>query len=286
MTVTISDKFYSKVLALLTTTRHCYRESFTVKELELLVGKLGRIVQAYRPFYFLMSHLYSSLAFALRENRAFPVNTSKRFHALIKKMKQDKIHCVAADEREINFALSQSAKKVHSFPVKYRILPLLRAESEYIRRILANTKISLHTPIAAIVPRDYELMMWANSCKQSGGGWSTDLKFWWYLEYPAEVVERATLANNKGSKYISINVLKMVCIIVNYAAAIYACWHDGIDLSHFPTILNWCDNTSACSWINTHCKESLIGCTLGRFFLCNDNGIRSWSGCRLHFSAC
>jgi len=88
--------------------------------------------------------------------------------------------------------------------------------------------------------------MWADSCKQSGGGWSTDMKFWWYLEYPAEIVARATFANNKGGKNISINVLKMVCVIVNYAAAIYACWHDGIDLGHFPTILNWCDNTSAC----------------------------------------
>ncbi len=266
MTVSISDKFRSEVLALFTTTWHCHRESFTVKELELLVGKLGRIAQAYRPFYFLMSHLYLSLAFALRKNQAILVNTLKRFCALIKKMKQDKTYRVAANEREINFALSQSSKKVHSCPEKYRIPPLLRAELEYIKRILVDITISLHTPIAAIVPRDFKHTMWADSCKQSGGGWSTDLKFWWYLEYPAEVVERATLANNKGGKYISINVLKMACIIVNYAAAIYTCYHNGIDLSHLPTTLNWCNNTSACSWINTRCKESLIGRTLGRFF--------------------
>jgi len=68
MTVSISDEFRREVLALLTATWHCRRESFTVKELELLVGKLGHITQAYRPFYFFMSHLYSSLAFALREN--------------------------------------------------------------------------------------------------------------------------------------------------------------------------------------------------------------------------
>jgi hypothetical protein len=68
MTVTISDEFCSEALALITTTWHCHWESFMVKELELLVGKLGRIAQAYRPFYFLMSHLYSSLAFALHEN--------------------------------------------------------------------------------------------------------------------------------------------------------------------------------------------------------------------------
>jgi len=108
--------------------------------------------------------------------------------------------------------------------------------------------------------------MWADSCKQSGGGWSTDMKFWWYLEYPTKIVAQVTLANNKWGKYISINVLEMVCMIVNYAAAIYARWHNGIDLGHFPTILNWCDNTSACRWINTRCKESLIGRALGRFF--------------------
>ena len=266
MTVAISDEFRNETLELITTTWHHRRQSFTVKELELLVGKLGRIAQAYRPFYFLMSHLYSSLAFALRENRAFLVNTSKRFRALIKKTKQDMGHCVTADEREINFALSQSAKKVHSCPATYRIPPSLRAELEYIRRILADTGIPLHTPIAVIVPRDYEYAMWADSCKQSGGGWSTDMKFWWFLEYPTEIVGRATLANNKGGKYISINALEMVCVIVNYAAAIHVCWHDKIDLSHFPAILNWCDNTSACSWINTRCKESLIGRALGRFF--------------------
>jgi len=122
----------------------------------LLVGKLGHIAQSYCPFYFFVSHLYSSLAFALHTNRAFLINTSKRFRAVIKKTKQDGIHCVAADEREINFALSQSAKKVHSYPTKYRIPPSLREELKYISGILANTDISLHTPVAIIVPRDYD----------------------------------------------------------------------------------------------------------------------------------
>ena len=91
MIVSILDEFRREVLALLTATWHCCRKSFTVKELELLVGKLEHIAKAYRPFYFFMSHFYSSLAFALCENRAFLINTSKRFRALIKKMKQNGI---------------------------------------------------------------------------------------------------------------------------------------------------------------------------------------------------
>jgi len=56
-------------------------------------------------------------------------------------------------------------------------------------------------------------------------------------------------------------------VIVNFAAAMYACWHNKIDLSAFPALLNWCDNTAACSWVNKKCKESLIGCALGCFYL-------------------
>ena len=68
ITVSISDEFCREVLALLTTTWHHRWESFTVKELKLLVGKLGLIAQAYCPCYFFMSHLYSSLAIALCKN--------------------------------------------------------------------------------------------------------------------------------------------------------------------------------------------------------------------------
>ena len=47
MTFSISDEFRRETLALLTTIWHHRRESFTVKELKLLVGKLGHIAQAY-----------------------------------------------------------------------------------------------------------------------------------------------------------------------------------------------------------------------------------------------
>jgi len=124
MTVSISNEFCREVLALLTATGTAAGKVSRSRNSNC-VGKLGCIAQAYRPFYFFMSQLYLSLAFALRENRAFLINTSKHFRALIKKMKQDGIHCVATDEREINFALSQSAKKVHSCPTKYRIPPSL-----------------------------------------------------------------------------------------------------------------------------------------------------------------
>ena len=75
------------------------------------------------------------------------------------------------------------------------------------------------------------------------------------------------LANNKSGKYISIDVLEMVCVIINFAAAIYICNLDGMDFSTHPVLLNWCDNTSACLWVNYKCQNSLIGRAFGPSFI-------------------
>ena len=54
MTVGITNAFRQEVLGLLTNTWDASRESFTVSKMEKLVGKLGRIGQAYWPIYHLM----------------------------------------------------------------------------------------------------------------------------------------------------------------------------------------------------------------------------------------
>ena len=66
---------------------------------------------------------------------------------------------------------------------------------------------------------------------------------------------------------VSINVLELTCVIVNMAASIFACHHDGVDMSSYPVLLNWCDNTAACAWVSYRCKESLIGRRLARLLI-------------------
>ena len=268
MTVSITNQYRNEVLVILQSTWHKDRRTFTVKEMELLVGKLGRIAQAFRPLYYLMPHLYSSLAYALQQNKAHLVTTSRRFRELLQTSKQSLLLLEkgSMDRRRVTFAASKTAKAVHGCRGQYRIPSSLAAEIDFLRTIMADPTISLSTPIGHLIPRDYSFTMFADSCKYSGGGWSTDFGCWWYLEYPPEVIRRAMLKNNKHGDYISINSLEMLCVIVNYAAALHFCWLDGIDISHAPLIRNWCDNTSACSWINTRCKDSLVGGALGRFF--------------------
>ena len=96
------------------------------------------------------------------------------------------------------------------------------------------------------------------------------------MAYPLDVVERARLPNNKKKLMILINVLEMVCVILNLAAAIFVCDQDMLDLSMFPVFLDLCDNMSSTTWVNKNCKYSLIGRRLARFFYWFVDGYKDW----------
>ena len=265
MTVGITPDYRKETIYLLTKTWHEGRQSFDLPGLEELIGKVGRIGQGFRPIYHLMPMMYASVAYALRENGSFLYSTSKAYRKDIKRAKQRPE--TKDDEREINFAIGQTARQVHSCQQKYRIPASLTEEISFLRKILLDNSISLCTPLAHIVPRDPTWTGAADSCKHSGGGWSVDLLFWWHVAYPQDVVYRACLPNNKSNLMISINVLEMVCVIINLAAAIFVCDHDKVDLSMYPIFLNLCDNMSSTTWVNKNCKYSLIGRRLARFFI-------------------
>ena len=79
MTMGVPDAYRKEILALLDTVWHDGRQSFTISEIEQLVGKLGRIAQAFRPLYHLIPHLYVLVAHALRENKFYLASTNRRF---------------------------------------------------------------------------------------------------------------------------------------------------------------------------------------------------------------
>lgn len=265
MTVGVTQEFRAEVLELLTKTWHDGRQSFTVHEMELLIGKLGRVGQAFRPVYHLMPQLYASCAYALRQNHFYMAATSRRFRKLVELAK--KKPTLQDDAREISFAIKTVAKKVHGCTERYRIPPSMKAELKILREIIADSTMDLVTPFGHIVSRTPHFNQGGDACKYGGGGWSADLRYWWHLPFDQEWVRRAHLPNNKTGKYISMNVLEMVVVVINLAAAIYICDRDNIDLSTHPVLRSWCDNTSACSWVNYRCKESMIGRELGKLFI-------------------
>ncbi|KAL7525764.1 hypothetical protein ACHAXR_001151, partial [Thalassiosira sp. AJA248-18] len=242
ITVGVTDEYRAEVLHLLTTRWHKCRDGFTVSEMEQLIGKLGRIGQAYRPIYHLMPHMYGSVAYALR-----------RFREMLRTLKMDST--TGEDLREINFARSHVAH--HGAKEVYRMPPSLKEEIRIITELLRDHSIRLEMAIAHIIP-----------CMQkSGRRLEHRPSILVHYEWPEDIQRRTRLPNNKNGQLISINVLEMACVIFNFAAAIVACFVDGISLDAFPMLANDCDNTSACSWVNVNCKTSMAGRALGRFFV-------------------
>ena len=269
MTVAIPQKYRSELIKMLVTTYHSNRRRFNIEELATLTGKLGRVAQMYRPLYHVMGQLYASMASALAGNGKYLLGSCTKYRDLIKTIKKrDREQDSSLSTRRVHFAMSQAAKRRHGCKKLYRMPPSFFEELDFIRNVITDEGLRLESNIGHLVERDFDWDIAGDSCKSSGGGWSTDLGLWWYLAYPADIVARARLPSAAHKGYICINCLETVVVVVNFAAVIYTCHFDGIDITTIvPVLLNWCDNTSACSWINKRCKTSAIGRALGRLFM-------------------
>ena len=127
--------------------------------------------------------------------------------------------------------------------------------------------MSLVTQTGHIIPGDHAWEQTAYARKRSGAGLGMVLTLWMHLGFSKKVLERALLQNNRKGKLISVNVFEMVCIIVNMAAPISLCDHAGKVLSLYPVLLNWHDNTAACTRINRNCTYNMIGRRYSCFFV-------------------
>jgi hypothetical protein len=119
-----------------------------------------------------------------------------------------------------------------------------------------------------MVKRDPNWQCHSDACLRSGGGYSIDLNFIWYLQWPQEFVKRTLLflKNDRNNDFISINIFEFISVILNYCAAWTAILADGKFEDPFPVLLAWCDNTSAVRWITHAAIGSAIGRALGRLF--------------------
>ncbi len=68
MTVSVPDDYMQSVCLLIDSTWHTHCQQFTVKEAQELTGKLGHLDEGANWVFHLLTHLYSSIAYALSEN--------------------------------------------------------------------------------------------------------------------------------------------------------------------------------------------------------------------------
>lgn len=239
---------------------HEGRKSFTVQEMSSLVGNLSHIANTSRWLTHILSHLYTSISSALKINKAHEIRTNKAFREALRRV--DDAEFASSDQQ--TFTEGFVNRTVHRSRRTHFLNHTAKEELRIIRQALSSR--SLRTPIAHLVPRDPSGKAYGDSSLDAAGGWSTDCKFWWYLEWSEEIRLRTLRFHQTFSdgKLISINVLEYASVIINYAAmSLYFRQHrDPSD--PFPLALLFADNVAAEIWTVKGCKRSLLGRALGR----------------------
>ncbi len=153
----------------------------------------------------------------------------------------------------------------HQYPVH----ATMRDELNFLSHaLLPNSGIKFETPIAHLIPRIPTASIVGDSLLVACGGYSITLSFWWHLTFPKEVVERMLLhlKDNSDKRFISIDCLEFVTIILNYCASLLVFATRKVNDNPHPVVLCVTDNTSALNWTLHTSKTSPIGRALARFF--------------------
>ncbi len=270
MAVSMTPEYVAEVRELLDTTWHINRKRFTVSEAQSLTGKLARLAEGAHWVFHLLSHLYTSIAHALAENKKLLLESSEEFQAIVKDIKSGIYKTYGSDQAKyISFALKKAAHLVHHAKFQHNINTTMRAEIEFFREQLhPDSGTVWSTPLALIVPHDPFAIAYGDACLHGAGGYSISLGFWWHLSFPEEVTNRTLLhlQDNPDNGLISINVLEFVTVILNYCAILEVVKTTQVTDDPHPVVLNITDNMSALNWTLHACKSSRIGRLLARVF--------------------
>lgn len=270
MTIEVPPEYVAKVAKLLRTTWNARRMTFYVKEAETMVGQLQHIANVSLWLKHLISHVYTSLAAALGNNFSWLVSTNKHFREQIKEAQiclPDL--CDKVDELKRSFAQGETSRKVHNLKKLYPYLPTLKEEMDIIRQALEADHICKASPISHLIPNDWDSESAGDSSLDAAGGWSIDMKFWWYLEWDEDIRRRTLryIKDGKSGKLVCINCLEYATVLINYAASVHYWVIQGNAIAKkipFPKVLILADNMTAESWTIKGCKKSFVGRRLGR----------------------
>jgi len=239
------------------------RKSYTIKEAAKLAGNIEFIASTTVWLRFVTVALKFSILKALRTNTTSVYKNSK-FTTLV----QDS-HLLSFDlesMRKKEFAVSKLLQSVWSSKKKFHITKSLRTELKLLLYLFANrSRFPFTTPIAHIISRDPEFQALGDACLDGAGGFSTTMRFWWYVDWPPDITSRSLrhfTKNFKGlqNQLLSINLLEYVAILISYAAAVLSLRTFTYYLPHpNPTINILTDNTTALSWTKRAASSTMEG---------------------------
>jgi hypothetical protein len=153
--------------------------------MQKLIGKIAQLGKGTPWIVKLMSHLYTSLAFMLQNNKALLEALSDKFKTLISQIQQKHFVGKQADiANPINCVLKLVAKHVNNSKHMYIVNKAMGEELEFICQALDNDLgIRFVTPIAFIIPRTPTASLFGDSFLLLYGGYSIQLKIWLFFPF-------------------------------------------------------------------------------------------------------
>ena len=85
-------------------------------------------------------------------------------------------------------------------PIEYNIVSSMRDDIDFFAEYpKPSSGVAWGTPIAFLIERTPFASSYGDACLDAAGGYSIDLKFWWHVKFPLEVVLRTLkhLPNNE-----------------------------------------------------------------------------------------
>jgi hypothetical protein len=92
LTVGITPEYRTQVRDILTSAWSSSRRIFKVADMQKLIGKMARLGEGAPWIYKIMLHIYTSLAFALKQNKLLLLECSPKFRDIITRIERKQFY--------------------------------------------------------------------------------------------------------------------------------------------------------------------------------------------------
>jgi hypothetical protein len=132
LTVAIPLKYLKEVRDVLDSTWHPNRRQIKISEVQKLTRKLARLAEGANWVFHLLSHLYSSITYALAENKRLLMESSQEFRDIILLIQTGAFFTSCKDLAQLtSFTMKRAARLTHHSSYQYNINQTMRAEIEF-----------------------------------------------------------------------------------------------------------------------------------------------------------
>ena len=161
---------------------HRGRKSATLRELAILMGRVVNLGTICHWGRYLVNELQHSITVAMRKSKKH-LSLADKFARLMNKIRSLSAQGDVISFKKVYFYSSQISKRIWACKVRVFLTKELLAELSFLHTVFSNPdKYFWGMKIGHKIPREPTYEAWGDSSLDAGGGFSTELLFWWYVE--------------------------------------------------------------------------------------------------------